>query len=89
MSIDATHVDATVGVDGPRPALRVGLGRLTVDILPTSLADCGIPAIVGTGELGEPPVSGEIGSAALLFLLCAADLARERRLIDTAAWPLV
>jgi len=95
---NTARVDATPGGEPAEPGthtivspdtstLRLIHGRYTLDLLPTLVDGERIPVFASTGELGTPPtvVAFPIGLAPALVE--AATVVRERRAIDTAAWP--
>jgi hypothetical protein len=73
------------GHNTPKTALRLGIGRYTVDILSH---DSGLSAIIGSG-VGTEPVTVPITPTAAAVLLDRADTVDDRRPIETQAWPLL
>jgi hypothetical protein len=84
----SADVDANPGVRAGETALRLGLGELTIDLLP-SAEETAVQATVSNGQLGTGPATGTVDLSTIGFLVVAADLARQVRSIDTAAWPRV
>lgn len=86
----AARVGATPTPDGPKtgldagdPAIRLGIGRYTVDLV----ADRGLFALVGAG-VGTEPVAVDLTPVAAAVLVEAADTRDSRTVWETSAWPL-
>jgi hypothetical protein len=73
------------GYDTSKTALRLGIGRYTVDIVSR---DNGLCAIIGSG-VGSEPTTVPITPTAVVALLDRADTIDDRRPIGTQAWPLL
>ncbi|MFC7059847.1 hypothetical protein [Halovenus salina] len=92
---EPTHVDKTptpdagkttfqIPVSADDPALRVIFGRYTIDLLP-DLRDGKIVAMVGTGDVGQPPQLVQL-PLELVPLLGVAGSVRARSVLETAGW---
>jgi len=73
------------GYDTSKTALRLGIGRYTVDIVSR---DTGLCAIIGSG-VGSEPTTVPITPTAATVLLDRADTVDDRHPIDTQAWPVL
>jgi len=73
------------GYDTSKTALRLGIGRYTVDIVSR---DTGLCAIIGSG-VGTEPESVAITPTAASVLVDRADTLDDRRPSETQAWPLL
>lgn len=67
-----------------QPAVRLGLGRFTVDI---AASTDGAVAFIGSG-VGSGPLAVDVTPAAVMALLELADTADCRTVWKTQAWPL-
>jgi hypothetical protein len=88
----AARVEETLGVEREKPAsadpetaLRAGIGRYTIDLLP-DIDERGVATMVSNGQLGQPPIGGRVDVATVAAIVGAAGFVRARSVIHTAAW---
>jgi hypothetical protein len=66
-------------------AVRVALGRYTVDIVAPAMGEAF--AVIGAG-VGTEPVSVDVDASTVALLLEVADSVDQRTVFETQAWPL-
>jgi len=66
-------------------AVRVALGRYTVDIVAPAMGE--VFAVIGAG-IGTEPVTVDVGAGTVALFLEVADTVDSRTVWETQAWPL-